>query len=52
MADQAGEDGGQAVAGSAQHYSGGGSLYCYLWAAAVCRATGEKHSVSVFFSLS
>lgn len=43
MADQASEDGGQAVAGSAQHNSGGGSPHCYLWAAAICGATGKKH---------
>lgn len=39
MADQAGEDGGQAIAGSAQHNRGGGSPHYCLWAAAVCRAT-------------
>lgn len=49
VADEAGEDGGQAVAGSVQHNSGGGSLYCYLWAAAPCRATGKK---VFFFSFS
>lgn len=48
MADEASEDGGQAIAGSVQHNSGGGSPYWYLGAAAPCRATGKKHLVSVF----
>lgn len=48
MADEAGEDGGQAIARSVQHNSGGGSLHCYLGAAALCRATGEKYSLNLF----
>lgn len=51
MADEAGEDGGQAIARSVQHNSGGGSLHCYLGAAALCRATGEKYSLSLFLYL-
>ena len=39
VADEAGEDGGQAVAGSVQHNCSGGSLY--LGAAAPCWATGK-----------
>ena len=55
MADEAGEDGGQAVAGSVQHNGGGGSPDCNLGAAALCRATGKKYSVSLclqFFFIS
>lgn len=48
MADEAGEDGGQAVAGSVQHDSGGSSSNCCLGAAAPCRATGKKYTVSPF----
>lgn len=48
MADEAGEDGGQAMAGSVQYNIGGGSPHCYLGAAAVCRATGKKCSVTLF----
>lgn len=48
MADEAGEDGGQAMPSSVQNNIGGGSPHCYLGAAAVCRATSRKGSVTLF----
>ncbi len=47
MADETGENSGQAIAGSVQHNGGRGSPYWCLGAAAVCRATGKKYSVSL-----
>ena len=44
MADEAGEDRGQAVAGSVQHHSGG-SLHCYLGDATLRGATGKNDKV-------
>lgn len=51
MADEAGENGGQAIASSVQHNGRGGSSYCCLGAAALCRATGKKYIVCVFLQL-
>lgn len=48
MADETGEDGGQAMPSSVQYNIGGGSPHCYLGAAAVCRATSKKGSVTLF----
>lgn len=47
MADEAGEDSGQAVAGSVQHNRSGGSLH--LGAATLCRVTGKKCTACLYF---
>lgn len=44
VADEAGEDRGQAVAGSVQHHSGG-SLHCYLGDTTLRGATGKNDKV-------
>lgn len=51
VADEASEDSGQAVAGSVQYNSGGGSFHYCLGAVAPCRTTGKKYNKS-FFSIS
>lgn len=45
MADETGEDRGQAITGSVQHDSGGGFSYCCLGAAALFRVTGRKSKI-------
>lgn len=44
VADEAGDDGGQAVPGPVQHDGGGGSPHRDFGAAALREATGEKYS--------
>lgn len=51
MADEAGEDGGQTMASPVQHHSGGGSFYCHLGAAAICKMTNEKQTLCYLHSL-
>lgn len=43
MADEAGEDGGQAMASAVQHHRGGDPLHRHLGAAAVGSVAAEEH---------
>lgn len=48
MADESGEDGGQAIASSVQHDSGGSSPYCCFRAATPCNPTGSKNTECLY----